>query len=134
MTKRLELELDIYYEEISDLEDLKSAIADCVIENELEFTSRTGVLCSQADVRASYLEGSLDVEHIEFSTPNIFDDNQEFIQNVSGTISVSFEYDAYYGCKDMDNGDLIDDAWGFELSDEKLKFCLEIPEERYDEI
>ncbi|MDT8826907.1 hypothetical protein NX014_21935, partial [Vibrio vulnificus] len=134
MQKVLKLDISIDYDEDLDLDDLKEIIAEAVIDNELEFTPRTGVLCAQADLRGSYIEESLLVEFVEFNSSDVFDSQGLILDSLSGTISVSFDYDAYYGCKDMDGGDQLEDSWTFELSGKILKFRLDIPEERYDEI
>ncbi|NOI20794.1 hypothetical protein F0223_21455 [Vibrio coralliilyticus] len=133
MSKKLYRELDIYFESEFDSEDLKAAISEAIVENESEFGEVTGGHCSQTDVRARYLPDSLEVEYIEFTT-SIYDEEDCIASDISGYAQVSFEYAAYYGCKDLDGGDSLDDCWNFRLLDGKLIFNIDIPEQRYDEL
>ncbi len=119
-TLRIEIEL-IFTSEDREQVDAKE-IEDTIISNESEFYPRMGVLCALSDRRANLIEGSLVIEELEFN-------------NEGGVASVVFDYEAYYGCKDMDHSDAIQDDWEFEIKGNKLIFVLEIPEiDREDEI
>lgn len=134
MSKKLNFELDIFPDNECDLDNLKDIIADAICDNESSFYPITTTLCEKSDLRATYLEGSLCVESIEIKTLDIFDTDGNILDDIDGIANVYFEYDAYYGCKDMDSSDQVEDSWNFKLSRWKVIFSIEIPDVRHDEI
>ena len=72
-------------------------------------------------MRAELLDETLEVHDVSLS-------------DSGGVASVAYEYDAYYGCKDMNHSDCIEDEWEFRLDGNQIIFVLDLPErERYDE-
>lgn len=119
---KLHIELELQYSLGDDEYLLTQNISDVVIENESEFNELMERVCSKYDMRAELLSETLQVHNVSLS-------------GYDGVISVEYDYDAYYGCKDMDNGDGVQEEWKFKLKDNKIIFDLELPErERYDEI
>ncbi|MEL3914686.1 hypothetical protein [Aeromonas caviae] len=134
MNKTLNIEIYISPDDECDVDYLKDIISDAICENENSFFPITTTLCEEKDLRATYLDGSLCVECIDFKNPDIFDTEGNILDDIDGIANVSFEYDAYYGCKDMDNGGEVEDSWSFKLSKGKVIFSFEMPEVRHDEI
>jgi hypothetical protein len=124
VSKTLELSFDIYSKQ--DEEDLKRCISDVIKENENSFMPRIAKVCSQYDMRADVSEDSLAVEDVMLS--------EERAGVVEGTVSVTYCWSSYYGCKDMCGADTVNDTWDFSVTSNKLLINLSIPEDRVDEI
>jgi hypothetical protein len=124
MPKVLELSFDI---DINQTEgELKKSIIDIIVENENSFMPCMERICSQYDMRAEVSEGSLKVVEIDL--------NQQGSKLFSGLVSVNYDWSSYYGCKDKRGADTVDDTWDYSISNAKLLFRFNIPEERNDDI
>ena len=138
---KLHVELNLLYS-IDDLKDEDSmdddeCYLDYIYEKECEFTQNIenvvlkevsefeiymGEVSAQYNIRASYITDTLRVNDININLPSVL-----------GSVSVEYEYDAYSGCRDMDDSDTIDEVWNFQIKGNKVIFDLKIPE-RDDEI
>jgi hypothetical protein len=126
----LEVLLDLPLESEHDTEDLKTLIAEIVIENESEFLPIIDAICSQLNNRAEYASDSFNVNQVDFVEPIRLEQGQVV---GSGSLQIEFEWTAYYGCDDMDLHDEVQEAWEFDLNGQSLSFRLKLPEERVDE-
>jgi hypothetical protein len=138
---KLHVELSLFYS-IDDLKDEDSMdeeecygdyifekeckfaqnIENAILENESEFNIYMNEVSTQYNIRALYMTGTLRVNEVRIILPS-----------ASGSVSVEYDYDAYYGCQDMDVSGSIDESWNFQIEGNKVIFDLEIPE-RDDEI
>lgn len=122
MMKSLHIELKFHCDIEDGEEILFEAITDAIVSNESEFNELMDRVCSKHDMRAELLGGTLQVHEVSLS-------------GEGGIATVEYDYDAYYGCSDMDHGDGVQDDQKFRIEGNKLIFDLELPEiERYDEI
>jgi hypothetical protein len=120
--KNLHIELDLAFDDSADDQISVDVITDTVLINAAMFWQRMQILCEQAEPRANLIEDSLAITYISLS-------------DQGRIVSVEFEYEAYYGCKDMDHSDAVQDEWEFDIIGNKLIFDLDIPDlERDDEI
>lgn len=110
----VELVLDEYP---SNNDDLEKIIGNALRENESEFYELMGRLALGVDMRAVFVEETLGVTSVSADANG-------------GVVSVSFDYSAYYGCKDMDSSDVVEDDWPFVRDGHKLIFDLPLPPER----
>jgi len=118
----LHIELEIYYDINDDKDVLLQNISDIIVDNETEFYKRMHKICIQYNDRANFLEESLEVQDIN-------------LENSEGIVEVSYDFDAYHGCKDIDQGDTVTDEWSFKLIGKSIIFDIKIPDlEREDEI
>ena len=122
MNNYLKVELDLFYDIDDGEEILCENIADIIREEEREFLELLVRICGTKNSRAEFLPDTLEVHKVVLS-------------NQGGVASISFDYDAYNGCKDMDQGDTAEEEWKFKLDGKKILFRLLLPEfEREDEI
>jgi hypothetical protein len=96
-------------------QELRKEIASKIKENELKFLDKMQAECSRHGYRAQYLESSLSVDAVD-------------LYGHGGGASVSYSWDEYNGCDDMNRGDEEEECWGFELEGEWIIFNLEIPD------
>ncbi len=116
----LHVEIELHCEHQTEAE-LIECIKDAITSNESEFYELMGRTCRKIEMRAEISEESLEVSDVSMSASG-------------GVVSVEYEYSAYYGCKDADHSDYLNDDWKFHLDNNKLIFDLSLPEvERYDE-
>lgn len=106
------------FDEDSLADDTFQALVKRTIEdNESEFYELMSRLAQTHDMRAEPVEDTLEVNDVSGD-------------DAGGVVSVSFMYSAYYGCKDMDGSDDIEDDWEFRRDGNKLIFDLALPPER----
>ncbi|ACH63811.1 hypothetical protein LZS85_18905 [Aliivibrio fischeri] len=134
MPNNLELSLPIIIERDIDYSDVSQIIERCISDFESEFIPVIAPICIQYDPRADFCEGSLNVESVSFDNLETDDEDLLILDGcITGSVDVTFDWYAHYGCKDMHAEDQVDDSWAFRIENDELKFSLVIPEERYDE-
>lgn len=116
MRKTLHVELTLD-EEPQSASAFKAQLKQAVEENESEFYQLMGGLAQMHDMRGELVEETLEVLDVSGNASG-------------GVVSVSFSYSAYYGCKDMDGSDELEDDWEFRRDGLKVIFDLELPPER----
>ncbi|EHI9243118.1 hypothetical protein LQK65_004145 [Vibrio parahaemolyticus] len=118
----LEFEFKLSDEEREEL--LESTVKEIVEINVGSFYERMARISIQYDMRAEVLTDTFEVTEVTIN----------FTKNV-GVASVEYDWDAYYGCKDMCGGDRIEDEWSFEVRRNTIVFDLNLPQDnRFDEI
>ena len=132
MSTNLNVSIELYINEDTEIEDLQDIISEAIVENESSFIERMARVCIQYDMRADFCEGTLEIEDIGLDVLN----ESQGIEKVqgSGYVNVHYDWFAHYPCKDMSGGDEAQDKWDFTISEGKLEFSIELPQERYDEI
>ena len=118
---KLHIELELVFSRNAGEEELNEQIKDAILSNESKFSVRMARVCGKYDMRAELLDETLQVNDVDLS-------------DSGGVVCVAYDYDAYYGCKDMNHCDAVEDEWEFRLDENKIIFDLELPErERNDE-
>ncbi|WP_368085245.1 hypothetical protein [Vibrio splendidus] len=118
----LEFEFKIPDEEREDL--LENTVNELVQANARSFYERMARTSIQYDMRAE----------VSIETFKVVEVTIDFVKN-AGVASVKYDWDSYYGCKDMCGGDCIDDDWPFVIRGNTILFDLNLPQDdRYDEI
>ncbi|MGF1735363.1 hypothetical protein [Photobacterium satsumensis] len=118
----LEFEFKVADEEREEI--LENVVKDLIEVNVGSFNERMARVSTQYDMRAEVLTDTFEVKEVAIN----FD-------NDVGVASVEYDWDAYYGCKDMCGGDRIEDDWSFEIRNNTIVFDLNLPEDnRFDEI
>ena len=102
----LHVELELLYDFNDGIDVLSEHISDVISDNESEFGERMGRICSKYDMRAELVSETLQVHDVSLAS-------------TGGVVGVTYDYDAYYGCKDMCHGDAIEDEWKFALKVKK---------------
>ncbi|MFA0072160.1 hypothetical protein AB4396_00470 [Vibrio cyclitrophicus] len=126
----LEVELELQLEPESDLDGLKNAVADTVVDNESDFFPIIGAICSQLNDRANYATDSFVVNQVDFDEPFHLEEGRPV---GTGSLQASFEWTAYYGCDDLDLHDEAQEVWEFNFNGQTLNFRIQLPEDRLDE-
>lgn len=116
MKINLHVELTFDKDSLVD-ETFQVLVKRAIKENESKFYELMGRLAQTHDMRAELVENTLEVDDVSED-------------DAGGVVSVSFMYSVYYGCKDMDGSDCIEDDWEFRRDGNKLIFDLALPPER----
>ncbi|ULQ46357.1 hypothetical protein JN531_014810 [Flagellatimonas centrodinii] len=116
MHKFLHVELELSEKPRSN-KAFRALVKQAVEENEAEFYEVMARQAQMHDMRGELVEETLEVNDVSGDS-------------TGGVVSVSFMYSAYYGCKDIDGSDDLQDDWEFRCDGMKLIFDLEIPPER----
>jgi len=133
VNNRLNITLPIVVDVDMEESQLQQSIQDSILHHESEFYERMASVCVQYDMRAELCEGSLDVESVSLGALELTEDD-ELVLNFTGSVEVTYDWYAHYGCKDMCGGDQVNDRWEFNAVDSEISFSLEIQQERVDEL
>ncbi|HAT6343031.1 TPA: hypothetical protein JAJ28_000714 [Aeromonas hydrophila] len=133
MKNKIDITIDLPVYKGIDEDNLIEIICNALALNENSFLPRTAKVVTEYDIRADYCEGSFEVLDIELDNLD-FDEQENIILDLEGTAHVRYDWYAHYGCKDMCGGDEVEESWRFQVSGEKLRLSLSIPEGRHDEL
>ncbi|EJA3296705.1 hypothetical protein MWT72_004209 [Vibrio vulnificus] len=121
---KLHLEFEFKLADKEREELLESTVKEIIEFNVGSFYERMARISIQYDMRAEVLTDTFEVTEVVIN----------FTKNI-GVASVEYDWDAYYGCKDMCGGDHIEDEWSFEVRRNTIVFDLNLPQDnRFDEI